>query len=658
MREINRRLRVVLSYVLTVILVAGYPAATFAETVVDPTSGAASAAVADPAPNYTYDSATGRWNSDKWQYDAGSGQYGPVSTPGPVTPTGPSVTPGASGATTPSSNPVVVETPSAGTAPTPPLSSSTGTSNPTTVRSDDSSGTGGSQASNGATGGSSTNSSTTNTIGNSIGSNALSGSAGVISNTNAGSAASGGASVAQTVINTINSSVGGNSGSGVANFVADITGDVYGDMVLSPMMLGAMLSNAVLGPPKPIDTTINNANNNQITNTIDLNATSGDATVNGNTNAGNATTGPANAVANVMNIINSIIAANQSFVGTINIYGNLDGDILIAPDFLPQLLASNASDSRNSDGSLTVNLNDTQAIVNNVNLSAASGAAVVAGNTNGGNATTGAAATKLTILNLTGHEVVASNSLLVFVNVLGKWVGVIVDAPAGATAAAVGNGITKNTVAASDSTLNSQNNSQITNNINIAAQSGDAAVTRNTNAGDATSGDATASANILNMSQSSFGVSGWFGVLFINVMGEWLGNFGVNSPHGDPRQPAVADSVPLSSAPVPDTPQAVAFVPKQPTVSVPPIAAPVGLQSRTPLLAVSDLGVNSTQSVGSIQSQRAPLGFTSSSLTPTGTPSRDPGYSIGLGVLGAILLLGATIRSLWPVIHRILRRLV
>jgi len=48
-----------------------------------------------------------------------------------------------------------------------------------------------------------------------------------------------------------------------------------------------------------------------------------------NTTAGSATTGDAAAIANIVNVINSIIGAGQSFIGTININGNLDGEILL-----------------------------------------------------------------------------------------------------------------------------------------------------------------------------------------------------------------------------------------------------------------------------------------------------------------------------------------
>ncbi|HEU4830949.1 MAG TPA: hypothetical protein VFS65_02125, partial [Candidatus Saccharimonadales bacterium] len=184
----------------------------------------------------------------------------------------------------------------------------------------------------------------------------------------------------------------------------------------------------------------------------------------------------------------------------------------------------------------TVSVDDTQTIVNNIALAAESGSAAVLGNTRAGSATTGDANTNIVIFNLSGHQIVASNSLLVFVNVLGTWVGVIVDAPVGATSAAIGNEVTNSVVNAPDLTLKSQTNSQIVNTINLSSKSGDATVAGNTAAGSATTGQATASANVANIAGSQLSMSGWFGVLFINVFGSWYGSFGIDTSYGNQPQ--------------------------------------------------------------------------------------------------------------------------
>ena len=427
-----------------------------------------------PQPTYTYDSTTQHWNTNEWTYDPASGTY--VPTPQPVVPE-----------TTSSSTP---------------------------------------------TGGAVLNDTTTTAIANALNSTAKSGDASVLSNTLGGSATTGDASSVATVINNVNSSLTNSSNQQAANFVSNIMGDVNGDIMLQPMLLKAMLE----AQARPMDsTTLNSATNTNVTNDINLGATSGNATVASNTEAGSATSGSANTVANVVNLVNSLVAAHQSFTGTINIYGNLNGDILIAPDFIPQLLESNGGSSSSSTpvGTASITSTDNQSIVNNISLAAKTGQALVSGNTSGGNATSGSATTNAVIFNLTNHEIVASNSLLVFVNVLGRWVGVIVDAPAGATAAAIGNNVTENNVTP-NLVIDATNTTQLTNNINLSSQSGDATVTRNTSAGNATSGDASASANVANISGSQLGLSGWFGVLFINVFGSWIGSFGIDTAAGNP----------------------------------------------------------------------------------------------------------------------------
>src|SRR5690606_16834111 len=111
----------------------------------------------------------------------------------------------------------------------------------------------------------------------------------------------------------------------------------------------------------------------------------------------------------------------------------------------------------------------------------------------------------------TGQTVVGDNALLVFVNVLGEWVGFITDAP-GASAAMYGSGITQNSVCqhCGESDYNVDQNITIRNNLNLAAVTGDAHVTYNTSAGDATTGDAQAAAHVSNITGSNFAMNGWF----------------------------------------------------------------------------------------------------------------------------------------------------
>ncbi|MFZ2835895.1 MAG: hypothetical protein WAZ21_01065 [Candidatus Saccharimonadales bacterium] len=525
MRNHKNILRACLLYVLVVITATGYPLSALAAST-DPSATSSTVVTPVPVPKetYTLNPDTNHWDSNKWKYDPQTGTYQRPPAPAPPIITTPE-TPVVAGAGTQASiDPV---SPSAGT------SSTTITQQPA----------------------SSTTTAQQSTVGveNNITSQSQTGNAGVTTNTTGGNATSGDATATSTVVNAVHSTVQGDT-AGIAHFSADIHGNVVGDITLAPALDDALNKS---GSTPSSTTTIQADQATSLTNNISLGAVSGNSEVIDNTTAGNATTGTANTVANVINLINSIIAANKSFVGTINIYGNLDGDILVSPDFIPQLLASNVPVVDASDSPSVLGINDTQSIVNNVTLNAASGSANVLNNTKAGNATSGTAATNLTILNYTGHQVVASNSLLIFVNVLGRWVGIIVDAPVGATAAVLGNGVTSNTTNGGTQTVDANATTTITNNIDLASLSGDATVKGNTQAGNATSGYATASANIANISTSSFSISDWFGVLFINVFGTWYGSFGVDTANGTVT-PITGGII----SPAPATPTAVTSIPQ------------------------------------------------------------------------------------------------
>lgn len=487
-------------------------------------------------PDYSYNPTTSHWDTSQWQYDPNSGKYQANVAPAAA------------------NNPAAATDTSAASGTDPNNPSATNQSNAPDSNSNNPLGASllnnepnGLNQTGPGSNNSSGNHSTANhiydlfynaSISNNIISQARTGDANILGNTVAGNAVTGAASTMSNLINLLNSSWNP-VGSNLVTFVKNIFGNVVGDLLIDPGQIKSQSGAA--SNPQNSNLTVNAQGSGQINNNVDLSANSGNATVAQNTKAGSATTGDANAVADVVNMINSVIGANQSFLGMINIYGSLTGDILMPQNMLTNLLASNApratiNTSNLDNSSVLAQFNNTQAINNNVNANAASGQANVTGNTSAGNATTGNADTNVTVLNLTGHQVVGANSLLVFVNVLGQWVGLIMDAPNGSTAAALGGGITQDNImnGNQNTTINSSSNDQINNNINVNAGSGDATVARNTIGGDATTGNASASVNLANMLNSQLNLSNWFGVLFINVFGSWHGSFGIDTPYGNP----------------------------------------------------------------------------------------------------------------------------
>ena len=581
MRLVKKVTRQFLAYFTALVLVASYPLSAMADTQepmrTPPAETVEQPVPATPAPEpekpkltYTYNEKTGHWDSEKWQFNPATGQY---------------ETPPA---------PVIIE---------PPVEQNKVDEDKTVD--------------------------TTVVIENNVISDATSGNSTVAENTAGGNATTGDAAAIATMLNVVNSSVTTGNNQKVATFTQDIMGDVKGDIVLYPMLLKAMLeAEAGSGATSTIDV----KNNLQIDNNVGLKAQSGDAKVTDNTNAGNATTGSAMAVANVVNILNSMIATQQSFIGTINIYGNLEGDILIAPDFIPQMIANNKQD----DSSKTqLSTKDSTNIVNNISAVAESGAAAVFGNTSAGNATTGNADTGVVIFNLTGHEIIAKNSLLVFVNVLGKWVGVIVDAPAGATSALIGNGVTKNEAYAPDLKVSSESNHGITNTISVDAKSGDAVVSGNTMAGGATTGSAKALANIANISGSQFGVSDWFGVLFINVFQNWFGDFGNDTPYGDSEEPAREQ---------PTGP--IQFIPQTEKVS-----SSVSRTARSSAVSVNTQSSRANQVITTVSTVAAPTEPISDSMATLGRSTMNDTFDTGFDmrlfiVAGSLLAVGLSLLGL------------
>lgn len=383
-------------------------------------------------------------------------------------------------------------------------------------------------------------------------SSAVSGNAYVLQNTNGGNASTGDANVLANYLNMIQS--GWNPVNGISTFNAELYGNLFGDILFNPNAIlntGAS-SNNNISKNNATNLTLNVADNASIQNDVNLAATSGNATVSQNTNGGNATSGNATAVANIINMINSRIAAGESFIGNVNIYGDFNGDILLPPSILAELMNTGANSSNtianNQTTNIDANINKNNSITNNLDLTANSGNASVTSNTNGGNATTGDASTNAKQANIIGQNTTGTKGLLVFVNVLGKWVGTLWNAPSSSTIAGTGANSNNNIYNNQNTNIdaNIDQNYSITNNIDINSRSGDATVSQNTNGGNATSGDASSSVNLLNMIDSNMKFTDWFGVLFINVFGTWDGSFGVDTPSGD--KPGTT-TTPTSNAP-------------------------------------------------------------------------------------------------------------
>ena len=359
-------------------------------------------------------------------------------------------------------------------------------------------------------------------ITNTTNSSSSSGNAIVTKNTTGGNAISGNAANNVNVVNSVNSTSDISSNQ-LKTFNQNINGNQTGNITVNPTINLSQSGTGNNSPP----VNVNISNNGTINNDLNLSAKSGNATVSKNTTGGNATTGSAITNANIIDLLNSLVSNGQSFLGTINIYGNLNGNILIPSSLVNQLLSPSQAYSTASNNISVVSSDN---INNLVNLIANSGNATVSNNTTGGNATTGNASTNLNIYNLINNQIVGGNILIVLVNVAGTWDGLLLNEPVGTNSIGLGSNIQQNLIPYNIST---SDNETINNNLNLISQSGDALVTQNTTAGNATSGIATSDANIVNILGDQINLSGWFGVLFINVFGSWHGSLEIQYPPGN-----------------------------------------------------------------------------------------------------------------------------
>jgi hypothetical protein len=411
-----------------------------------------------------------------------------------------------------------------------------------------------------------------------------SGDASVSGNTAGGGATSGAASVVNNLLNLLNAMWTFSTG-GIGTFLQNIFGDHTGDInVTIPTASGGGGSVGSLACPAVTDQnsntgpsstnnassncnnnlTVNQQSNGSITNNLDLLAQSGNANVSGNTAGGNARSGDAQAELNIVNLINTAIGAGQSFFGMINIFGNLNGDILFPQLGLNGAVASSPSGgsasntntgpgstnnaSQNNQNNASLNNTASSAFNNNINASASSGAANVGGNTSAGTAQSGSANTNTNLFNLIDTSVFGDNAVLVLINDMGHWVGRIMNLGVSDTSGGglltsnatvsnntTGPGSTNNASSSQNNNLQVNNtaNGSITNNIHVAAHSGDANVTGNTKAGDATSGNANVATNIANIFGSQLNFKHIFGILIINVFGTWTGSVGVDTAAGN-----------------------------------------------------------------------------------------------------------------------------
>ncbi|RJQ36926.1 hypothetical protein C4559_04315 [Candidatus Microgenomates bacterium] len=309
-------------------------------------------------------------------------------------------------------------------------------------------------------------------------------------------------------------------------------------------------------------------NNANVSNSLALSSDSGNNASSQNTNGDSViNTGDANVVADVLTFVNNNILGNV-IVGVVNIFGNLIGDIILPEnavgtgDLSTATNNDNGSSSNNNiavskdvnDSSIQTNIAD---IENNLNLTATTGGNETNKNTGGDSVVkTGNSDVNAQTVNIVNSNTDGGNLWLVFINKAGTWVGKILGQPQGTDFAGSqgteftvdangninvtnsGNGSnSQNQVNLNNSQNNNTvqtNNAKVTNDINLSSNTGANQTNKNTGGTSfINTGDAKVIANLINFVNNNIKSDKKLVIAFINVFGEWLGDFippGITKP--------------------------------------------------------------------------------------------------------------------------------
>ena len=261
-------------------------------------------------------------------------------------------------------------------------------------------------------------------------------------------------------------------------------------------------------------------------------------------------TGEATASAEVVNIVNTNLVGENFWQAIVNIFGTSENDIDLtqiegSQNFDPVLISVLARNENTGDGSINIALanflssfavynTNTATLTNNIDLLALNGNNQIIGDE--GEIQTGNARAWLNLFNLVNTNLTGRNWFFGIINIFGKLQGDIVlpyelellgeDGEEGIQVSAInqntGEG-SQNQAQASAETrveVTNTNEADLTNNISILANSGENEIV---GSGSIQTGEANASANLVNIVNTNIFGSRWL-FLLINNFGSWTGS--------------------------------------------------------------------------------------------------------------------------------------
>ncbi|RJQ37034.1 hypothetical protein C4552_01995 [Candidatus Parcubacteria bacterium] len=282
---------------------------------------------------------------------------------------------------------------------------------------------------------------------------------------------------------------------------------------------------------------VDNQNAATTTNTIAVEAATGDNNANANGGDALVVTGDAWAAANVANFLNSNFVGSRFMLVTLNYAADWTGDLVLPGHWFYEGLLAGAPPLVVDDAS--VSNTNTATVINEIVTTADTGQNSASANGDGGTVVTGTATALSNVATIANTNVFDPGAaLFVLVQVGGRWGGTIFSLPSGADwklangQLVISGGAATSSSGASlppDMSVANENTAFLVNTVDVAALTGGNSASGNGGSGNIFTGDATALANVFNMVNTNVISQNWL-VALINIAGDWNGSIAFGRP--------------------------------------------------------------------------------------------------------------------------------